>query len=277
MIRTHAAALRALAVAASWSAACTGGTSAYRAGPSPAAAPAAEPYRAESPARGLEGPSEAAEPSPDRPGLGTEFGEDVDSRVVDEPFERASNEPFAVVAVHYNDAQGIDAQARSRGAVIAPATASTLSGGIAVALTDESGDPLPGLVAPERAYVVGEVGERYNLEVTNRTAARYELVASVDGLDVIDGRPAGYGKRGYIVPPHGRLTIEGFRTSQESVAAFRFAAVRDSYAARTGDDRNVGVVGFAFFAERGSPWTSDEALRRESADPFPDRYAAPPP
>ena len=61
------------------------------------------------------------------------------------------------------------------------------------------------------------------------------------------------------------------------MAAFRFGAVRDSYASRTGDDRNVGVVGFAFFAERGSLWTTDELARRESADPFPDRYAAPPP
>jgi hypothetical protein len=124
--------------------------------------------------------------------------------------------------------------------------------------------------------VVGEAGRRYNLRISNQTAGRFEVVASVDGLDVIDGKTATPGKRGYILNPNSTLTIDGFRTSDESVAAFRFAAVRDSYAARTGDDRNVGVIGFAFFAERGSRWTTDEVARRESADPFPGRYATPP-
>jgi hypothetical protein len=39
----------------------------------------------------------------------------------------------------------------------------------------------------------------------------------------------------------------------------------------------VGVVGFAFFGEMGSQWSDDEVHRRENADPFPDRYASPPP
>jgi len=278
MTRTRAAALLALALAASWAAACTGGTSAYRAGSSTAPRSAATTeYAAGSAGATSPGGLEPGERTPDRPGLGTEFGESVDSRVVDQPFQRASSDPFALVAVHYNDAGGALAQARSRGGGLAPLTTSTPGGGISIALTDESGNPLPGFAAPGRAYVVGQVGQRYDLLITNHTEGRYEVLASVDGLDVIDGRPASYGKRGYLVPPHGTLTIDGFRTSGETVAAFRFSAVRDSYASRTSGDRNVGVVGFAFFAELGSEWTSDEIGRRESADPFPDRYAAPPP
>jgi hypothetical protein len=274
MFRTRVAALHALALAASGAAACAGGgSSAYRAG-SPSA-PAS--YEASAPTPAAESLAGSESAAPDRPGLGTEFGESVDSRVVDTPFERASAEPFALVGVHYNDAEGIEAQAQSRGGSLAPVSASTPHGGISVALTDESGEPLPGFAAPGRAYVVGQVGQRYNIVITNHTAGRYEVLASVDGLDVVDGRPAGYHKRGYIVPPSGTLTIDGFRTSAVTAAAFRFGAVRDSYAARTGDDRNVGVVGFAFFAEMGSQWTDDEVYRRENADPFPDRYAAPPP
>lgn len=271
MFRTRAAALHALAIAASGAAACHGGPTAYRAGSgsAPAAYESAPTPAAESMAETVvEG---------DRPGLGTEFGESIDSRVVDVPFERASAEPFALVAVHYNDAEGIEAQARSRGGSLAPITASTPHGGLTVALTDEGGEPLPGFAAPGRAYVVGQVGQRYNIQVTNHTGGRYEVVASVDGLDVVDGRTAGTHKRGYIVAPHSTLTIDGFRTSQSTAAAFRFSSVRDSYASRTGDDRNVGVVGFAFFAEIGSAWTDDEVHRRENADPFPDRYASPPP
>ncbi|HEU5061100.1 MAG TPA: hypothetical protein VFU21_31430, partial [Kofleriaceae bacterium] len=135
---------------------------------------------------------------------------------------------------------------------------------------------LPGGNAGGRVLVVGRDGARYQIVIENRSGGRYEVVASVDGLDVIDGKHASPGKRGYILSPNSTLTIDGFRTSDDSVAAFRFAAVRDSYAARTGDDRNVGVIGFAFFAERGSRWTTDELARRESADPFPGRYATPP-
>ena len=40
-----------------------------------------------------------------------------------------------------------------------------------------------------------------------------------------------------------------------------------------------GVIGIAFFGERGSVWTTDELRKRETADPFPvdTRYAQPPP
>jgi hypothetical protein len=113
--------------------------------------------------------------------------------------------------------------------------------------------------------------------VRNGTTARFEIVASVDGLDVIDGKPADPNRRGYIVDPHGTLVIDGFRTSDASVAAFRFGRVSDSYAARTSGDRNVGVVGFAIFSERGAYWTPAELGRRDTADPFPNRgYSAPP-
>jgi hypothetical protein len=215
--------------------------------------------------------------APDRPGLGTEFGEAVSSSVVSAPFVRAASEPFAAVALHYNDAEGVEAQASYRGAALAPITARTPYGGISMAVVAETGEVLPGFAADGRTYVVGQAGQRYVVRITNDTGGRYEVVGSVDGLDVIDGRPAAYGKRGYIVAPHSSLMIDGFRTSDDTVAAFRFAAVRDSYAARTGDDRNVGVIGLAFFAEEGSQWTSDELARRESADPFPARYSIPPP
>ena len=94
--------------------------------------------------------------------------------------------------------------------------------------------------------------------IRNATDARFEIVASVDGLDVVDGQPADPDRRGYLVEPHGVLSIDGFRTSDEAVAAFRFGRVADSYAAQTGSDRNVGVIGLAIFAERGAVWTRGE-------------------
>lgn len=120
-------------------------------------------------------------------------------------------------------------------------------------LVDEWAQALPAFDQAGRRYVLGRIGERYQVRIVNPTGSRVEAVVSVDGLDAVDGRPANLNKRGYILPAYGEMTIDGFRTSLETVAAFRFSSVRDSYAARTHHPRNVGVVGVAFFVERPPP------------------------
>jgi len=103
-------------------------------------------------------------------------------------------------------------------------------------------------------YVLGQLGSHYTLRVSNHTGRRIEAVVSVDGRDAIDGRPADWrSKRGYLVPAWGSIDIEGWRISHSQAAAFRFSSVPDSYAARTGSARDVGVVGVAVFPERYLP------------------------
>jgi hypothetical protein len=218
-------------------------------------------------------------PAPDeRPGLGTVWGESVWAPVTTEPFVRASTQPWSVVAIHYNDAEGVAAHAQYLGASLTPIEVLAGDGSIGVSIVDATGALLPGVAAAGRTLVVGADGERYRLVVRNGTTARFEVVASVDGLDVIDGQPADPARRGYILDPHGVLVIDGFRQSNDQVAAFTFGAVDASYAARTSGDRNVGVIGFAIFAEEGAVWTPAELHRRDTADPFPARsYAQPPP
>jgi hypothetical protein len=216
----------------------------------------------------------------DRPGLGTTWGEAVAAPIHYAPFERAPGAPWAELAIHYNDAAGVAAHARYLGEAPAPLELYAEGGAVSVALVDDGGATLPGLTAGGRTFVIGEAGARYRIVVHNATPARFEIVASVDGLDVIDGHPADPGRRGYLLEPHASLAIDGFRTSEAAVAAFRFGAVADSYAAQAGQpggDRNVGVIGVAMFAERGARWTPRELARRDAADPFPARgYAAPP-
>jgi len=115
--------------------------------------------------------------------------------------------------------------------------------------------------APARSYyhdgesfVLGQLGSRYTLRVSNHTGRRIEAVVSVDGRDVIDGRPADFrGKRGYLVNAWGSIDIDGWRISHAEAATFRFSSVPESYAARTGSAREVGVVGVAIFPERVVP------------------------
>jgi hypothetical protein len=223
------------------------------------------------------------QPKPtDRPGLGTEWGETRSSSITTVAFQRAdATNPFGMASLFYNDAQGAQASASLAGFRRTSGSMTPMAGGaLLVGLRDETGAFLNGFVAGEKNFVVGEAGRRYSIVIRNLTPNRVECVVSVDGLDVIDGRSAAFNKRGYLVQPHGELEIDGFRQSIDAVAAFRFGSVRGSYAGqKTGDTRNVGVIGFAFFHERGTnpfPFTQDEARLRQEANPFPGQFATPP-
>ena len=213
----------------------------------------------------------------DRPGLGTSYGESHFSQVVTAPFVRGATQPDVVLSMHYNDWQGVSEAGWAYGHRGATRSAvATHDGVFTVSIIDERGSALDAVDVDGRRYAVGNVGQRYKLRITNQSAFRFEVVASVDGLDVIDGRPAAFHKRGYIIAPWSSITIDGWRTSEDEVAAFRFSDIEDSYADRTGDSRNVGVVGVAFFHEQGGvPWS--ELNRRHRAEPFPGRFAEPPP
>jgi hypothetical protein len=223
--------------------------------------------------------SRPLELEPERPGLGTTWGETMTSHVSNAPFERASGNPFSLTTIHYNDATGVAAMLR--GGSFADFRSGGVPAGngmVTVRLTDGSGSSLPTFAGAGRTLVQGERGQRYLIEIANQTGSRFEAVVTVDGLDVIDGRPGAIAKRGYLVQPFATVQIDGFRQNMDEVAAFRFGSVRGSYAAGKGGERNVGVIGVALFSERGAerPWTARELERREAADPFPGRFAAPP-
>ena len=130
------------------------------------------------------------------------------------------------------------------------------------------GTPARTFLHDGEAFVLGHLGERYTLRILNRSGRRVEAVVSVDGRDVIDGNPADWRtKRGYLVPASGSVEIDGWRLSQEQAAAFRFSSVRDSYAARTGNAREVGVIGVAVFPERWSPRPPTPIEPEEGARP----------
>ena len=114
----------------------------------------------------------------------------------------------------------------------------------------EGGETAPTYAHRDRYYVAGNSGERYIIRITNPTGNRIEAVVSVDGLDVDDGEAGDLRKRGYVVPPYGETRIEGFRTSHEDVATFRFSSVNNSYAGKKGVARNVGVIAVALFEEQ---------------------------
>ncbi|MDD9969426.1 MAG: hypothetical protein OXR73_24490 [Myxococcales bacterium] len=123
-----------------------------------------------------------------------------------------------------------------------------------VQLEDELGRMLPTFHHGGRTYLLGRYGQRYNIRVRNQTDRRVEAVVTVDGRDVVSGRAGDYTReRGYVLGPYGQVLIEGFRTSEREVAAFRFTDPADSYSARMGTPQHVGVIGVALFREHSRP------------------------
>ncbi len=232
--------------------------------PAPGASPTSRPTRRRETRR-------IVRPRPtQRPGLATVFGERVRSRVSFTSFQRARTRPDGQVSIHYNDYRGLVAMTRHlRRRCCGTLSPYRVRAGVTIQLVDQNRRPLRGVQLGSRTIVMGRSGTRYGILVQSYSNKRFEIVASVDGLDVIDGKRASATKRGYILAPYGRLFIRGFRTSRYNVAAFRFGSVRNSYAARTtGSTRNVGVVGLAVFGEYRPTYNNAEVIRRLRARPF---------
>jgi hypothetical protein len=209
--------------------------------------------------------------SAERPGLATGWGHEKMSHVTTVDFVRSSARPAGVDAIYYNNPEGIKAMAQ------APERVNGMQGA-AGGLVEWGIKGGLGMLAAYKEWgngrrlVAGAADSAYTIVVKNRSRSTLEILTSVDGLDVIDGKAASYSKRGYLVAAGATLEVDGFRTSYSRVAAFKFSSVANSYAnLRHGDTRNVGVIGLAVFTQKGvNPWTwmPAEVERRNTAAPF---------
>lgn len=136
------------------------------------------------------------------------------------------------------------------------AAATACAGGLAdLEIYDRtSGRTLPIYGHDGRLYVAGEPRHQYEVRVRNSSAARVLAVASVDGVNVITGETAAQGQSGYVLGSWDSVSIEGWRKDLDEVATFYFTRLADSYAARTGRPKDVGVIGVALFREYQSPY-----------------------
>src|SRR5688572_4205146 len=122
---------------------------------------------------------------------------------------------------------------------------------VSVSLQDHEGVALMSAMHGGQMFVAGEQGRRYAIRVTNNSADRVEVVLSVDGRDAVSGKMADFRtNRGYVVEPFGSVVVDGFRTSLQTVAAFRFTSPSESFAGRHDQPQNAGVIGVAVFKER---------------------------
>jgi hypothetical protein len=117
-----------------------------------------------------------------------------------------------------------------------------------------NGEPVRLITHQGRLYLpVPRMGAEYEIRVNNHGSRRITAIVSVDGLSVINGKPASEQQPGYIVDPYRNVVIKGWRRDRNTVAAFTFEDRERSYAARMGHPENIGVIGLVAFEEQ-TPW-----------------------
>jgi hypothetical protein len=223
------------------------------------------------------GATSSAAPAAPAPRLGTQWGEGLESQTRTVAAKRLSAQPDDVASLGYNEASAVRLAVGSN-----PERRLSMllaDGDVEWSVLDEDGRPLPlqrarrGTGADDTFRLAGVQGARYTLRFRNLSERSYEVIATVDGLDVLNGKPGSLRNGGYVLRPLESLTIEGFRKSQNEVAAFRFAAPGRAYAANTeaGDVRNIGVIGAALFEleERDAPRRQRRAANPSQPSPFP--------
>lgn len=216
-------------------------------------------------------PMRRTSPPEERKGLATEWGPRREDKVGSTIFERDASRPVGVAKLFYNNTAGAQAMAGNDWSY--SNSFRDYAGGIfRVGLRNHRGGALSAYQAGGNLICIGEDGQRYTVEVENLSNHRLEFVVTVDGLDVLTGLSGAYSRRGYVLDPGERREIKGWRTSVDEVATFKFGSVRDAYVLKmTGSASNVGVIGTAVFAERGTtprPYAGTDSYRRLRADPF---------
>ncbi|MFW1849773.1 hypothetical protein ACG9XR_04200 [Acinetobacter guillouiae] len=191
--------------------------------------------------------------------LGTKWGDEIDSHVTEVQLKRKSNSPLAETIVQYADKNYKGKTVNS---------ISIAAGKVSFSVVDDHGNRIPMYRVGQSYYLSGREGQSYQLQYENNTAKTFEVVASVDGVDVIDGSEASRSNSGYVLHAHDSLKIEGFRKSESAVASFTFSKPKDAYAANSenGSIQNAGVIGTVLY-ELEAP--------EDEAKPV-NKYALPP-
>jgi hypothetical protein len=102
-------------------------------------------------------------------------------------------------------------------------------------------------------YVEAVKGDRYSVQVTNRTGRPIGVVIAVDGRNIISGGKSDLkrNERMYIIGPYETNTFEGWRTGADRTNRFYFTEQPDSYAEKVfGDASAMGTIALAVYREK---------------------------
>ena len=123
------------------------------------------------------------------------------------------------------------------------------------------GKPCQEYYQHNKVYIEGRKGSDFTLRLRNRERRRVLAVVSIDGKDITTGKLASINGDGYVLNPYETYNIPGWLLDNHSVAKFFFSKDSQSYAAKTGDTYNIGLIGCAVFLEKIKTIRRDVTLR----------------
>jgi hypothetical protein len=114
-------------------------------------------------------------------------------------------------------------------------------------------------------FAAGDPGTVYGLRVANLTSGRIEVVTTVDGRNTLKDEPGdARANGGFVIPAYGSCDFTGFRLDDGAVREFKFGSPvrtdRTVAAQASGSTANVGIFGFAAYAEYQSPYYGNSYL-----------------
>ena len=198
--------------------------------------------------------------------LGTKWGDEVTSHVTEVNLARLSDQPIAESHVRYANKQY---QGKTVNSI------SLAAGKMSFSIVDDADHVLPLFRDGQSYYLSGQDGQSYQLKYENHTDNIFEVVASVDGIDVLNGSAASRNNAGYVLHPHSTIQIEGFRKSDSAVASFTFSQPEDAYAANSdhGSIQNTGIIGTVIY-QLESPDSKDDIKDSSQYAPPPKAFPA---
>ncbi len=197
--------------------------------------------------------------------LGTKWGDEIDSSVKQVEMTRKSLTPISETQIYY-------ANQKFKGKPIN--SISLTAGKISFQVTDDNGNLLPMYRNGASFYLKGKAGQSYQLKYQNYSNQTFEIVSSVDGLNVLDGTEASRNDAGYVLHPYDTLTIQGFRKSDSAVASFTFSQRDEAYAANSanGSVQNTGIIGTVVYELKAPKPKRDVSQNRYA--PAPNAFPA---
>jgi hypothetical protein len=102
-------------------------------------------------------------------------------------------------------------------------------------------------------FVEAVKGDRYSIQVTNKSGRRIGVVIAVDGRNIISGKKSDLKRdeRMYILNAYESSTFEGWRTSMERTNRFYFTEPSDSYAEKVFSDASaMGTIALVVYREK---------------------------
>jgi len=112
-------------------------------------------------------------------------------------------------------------------------------------------------------FIEGRKSSEYELYFRNNQSRRVKVIFSVDGLSVIDGKPASAESTGYVVNGYDSITVPGWKINDGKVAKFVFRPQGEkdngTYVEKLKDAGfnvdagNQGVIGCMVFKEQYYP------------------------